>query len=73
MTMEEQQRWFSDYREEFNHERPHEATAGATPERCGTPRSASGMAVFLTMPIRQERSEGEIKGDLYMGKKGLVF
>ncbi|MCV2535955.1 integrase core domain-containing protein, partial [Enterobacter wuhouensis] len=25
MTMEEQQRWFSDYREEFNHERPHEA------------------------------------------------
>lgn len=31
MTMEEQQRWFSDYREEFNHERPHEALAGATP------------------------------------------
>ncbi|WP_420170153.1 integrase core domain-containing protein, partial [Enterobacter intestinihominis] len=31
MTMEEQQRWFSDYREEFNYERPHEALAGATP------------------------------------------
>ncbi|WP_395677720.1 integrase core domain-containing protein [Enterobacter sp.] len=30
-AMEEQQRWFSDYREEFNHERPHEALAGATP------------------------------------------
>lgn len=28
MTMEEQQRWFSDYGEEFNHERPHEALAG---------------------------------------------
>jgi hypothetical protein len=27
MTMEEQQRWFSDYREEFNYERPHEALA----------------------------------------------
>ncbi|ENE5101923.1 transposase, partial [Enterobacter hormaechei] len=28
MTMEEQQRWFSGYREEFNYERPHEALAG---------------------------------------------
>lgn len=31
MTMEEQQRWFSHYREEFNHERPHEALNGTTP------------------------------------------
>jgi hypothetical protein len=59
MTMEEQQRWFSDYREEFNYERPHEALAGATPGTVWHPSSASGMAVFLTMPIRQEeRSTG---------------
>ncbi|EPR9734699.1 TPA: transposase [Enterobacter mori] len=39
MTIEEQQRWFSDYREEFNHERPHEALAGATPGTVWQPSS----------------------------------
>lgn len=44
MTMEEQQRWFSDYREEFNHERPHESLCGVPPGACGSRRNGSGMA-----------------------------
>lgn len=54
MTMEEQQRWFSDYREEFNHERPHEAWQAQRPERCGNRRADNGMAMFLNMHIRRE-------------------
>jgi transposase InsO family protein len=54
MTMEEQQRWFSDYRKEFNYERPHEALAGATPGTVWQPQTDTGMAVFLNMLIRKE-------------------
>jgi hypothetical protein len=56
MTMEEQQRWFSDTGE-FNYERPHEALAGATPGTVWHPEApVDGCS---TMLIRQEeRSTG---------------
>ncbi|HDG1670509.1 TPA: transposase, partial [Kluyvera ascorbata] len=38
-TQEEQQAWFSHYREEFNQERPHEALGGSTPGQVWRPSS----------------------------------
>ena len=75
MTMEEQQRWFSDYREEFNHERPHEALSGATPGTVWQPSSRQwdGRVPEYTYPAGGMVYRVKSRGTLYMGKKGTVF
>jgi hypothetical protein len=54
MTMEEQQRWFSDYREEFTTKGRMKHWRVQRPERYGNPQTDTGMAVFLNMLIRKE-------------------
>ncbi|MEP8672885.1 DDE-type integrase/transposase/recombinase [Enterobacter hormaechei] len=75
MTMEEQQRWFSDYREEFNYERPHEALAGATPGTVWQPsgRHWDGRVPEYAYPEGGTVYRVKSRGTLYMGKKGTVF
>ncbi|WP_431639877.1 transposase, partial [Enterobacter roggenkampii] len=75
MTMEEQQRWFSDYREEFNYERPHEALAGATPGTVWHPskRQWDGRVPDYAYPSGGTVYRVKSRGTLYMGKKGTVF
>jgi len=75
MTMEEQQRWFSDYREVFNHERPHEALADATPGTVWQPsnRHWNGSDPEYAYPEGSTVYRVKSRGTLYMGKKGTVF
>ncbi|HFD4207208.1 TPA: transposase, partial [Pseudomonas aeruginosa] len=75
MTMEEQQRWFSDYRKEFNYERPHEALAGATPGTVWQPsnRHWDGRLPEYAYPEGGTVYRVKSRGTLYMGKKGTVF
>ncbi|MFV8104477.1 transposase, partial [Enterobacter cloacae complex sp.6730515] len=75
MTMEEQQRWFSDFREEFNYERPHEALAGATPGTVWQPsgRHWDGRVPDYAYPEGGTVYRVKSRGTLYMGKKGTVF
>lgn len=75
MTMEEQQRWFSDYREEFNYERPHEALAGVTPGTVWHPskRQWDGRVPDYAYPSGGTVYRVKSRGTLYMGKKGTVF
>ncbi|HCM9247308.1 TPA: transposase, partial [Enterobacter bugandensis] len=75
MTMEEQQRWFSDYRKEFNYERPHEALAGATPGTVWQPskRQWDGRVPDYAYPSGGTVYRVKSRGTLYMGKKGTVF
>lgn len=62
-----QQRAFEQFRQEYNHERPHEALAMQTPAHCYTPslRSFPRRLPAVEYPgcyqVRQVRSNGEIK------------
>lgn len=73
-TMEEQQAWFSDYRYEFNHERPHEALGGATPSSVWmpSPRQWDGRVPEIIYPAGARLYKVAEKGDIRLGKRLFV-
>lgn len=70
MTMEEQQVWFSHYRKEFNHERPHEALNGSTPGVVWRPsyRSWDGNVPEYVYPEGARLWRVMSKGVIHTGK-----
>jgi len=56
VTQAEQQAWFSHWREEFNHERPHEAKGESHQPVSGRHRHASGTEKCRRSAIRRVRS-----------------
>ncbi|WAH50949.1 integrase core domain-containing protein [Pseudescherichia vulneris] len=70
MTLEQQQAWFSHYREEFNHERPHEALGGMTPGKVWHPsaRSWGGRVPDYTWPSGARLYRVMSKGVIHIGK-----
>lgn len=73
-TMEEQQAWFSDYRYEFNHERPHAALGGATPSSVWvpSPRQWDGRVPEINYPEGARLYKVAEKGDIRLGKRLFV-
>ncbi len=70
MTLEQQQAWFSHYREEFNHERPHEALGGTTPGKVWSPsaRSWDGKVPDYVWPAGARLYRVMSKGVIHIGK-----
>ncbi len=70
MTLEQQQAWFSHYREEFNHERPHEALGGTTPGKVWSPsaRSWDGKVPDYAWPAGARLYQVKSKGVIHIGK-----
>lgn len=73
-TQAEQQAWFSHWREEFNHERPHEAKGGKPPASEWTPsaRQWDGKVPEVSYPQGSKLYKVGEKGDLSLnGRKFL--
>ncbi|WP_438437930.1 integrase core domain-containing protein, partial [Kluyvera sichuanensis] len=70
-TLEEQQAWFSHYREEFNQERPHEALGGTTPGEVWRPSSRSwdGKVPEYEWPEGARLYRVMSKGVIHIGKE----
>lgn len=70
MTLEQQQAWFSHYREEFNNERPHEALGGATPGKIWSPsaRNWDGKVPDYVWPAGARLYRVMSKGVIHIGK-----
>lgn len=71
LTLEQQQAWFSHYREEFNHKRPHEALGGTTPGQVWRPstRLWNGKVPDYKWPARAQLYRVMSKGMIYTGKE----
>lgn len=75
-----QQRWFNRFREEFNHQRPHEALGDEPPawHHWSSPRRYDGHVPELEYPeqaqVRRVRSSGEVKwqGELVFVSTALI-
>ena len=71
MTMEEQQRWFSDYRKEFNYERPHEALAVQMPGTVWQPSNRHWDGRLLNNTYPGTVYKGEIEGPHMVARYGV--